>query len=214
MVLNPYDLLGVTPGNTCQQVKKRYYALACLCHPDRGGTNEQMQTLHNAYEFIMQQVALNTTATYEDLEEEFSTFCAAQTAAPPTFYDIHANAFNLPRFNELFEKCEEVDGAFETGGYHVVPSEASMEYTPVESSPIDPFSSELVMYTEPAPCIMPQTLVRDLTQTPLNTYSCKFGKLTACDYQSALSPPVDIPTPVSDCNVLVAFQERIGNYGF
>lgn len=216
MLVDPYDLLGVTQHSTCQQVRKRYYALACLCHPDRGGTPEQMQTLHNAYQYVLKRVALNRDTTYEDLEKDFGDFCASQTATPPPFVDIHAEAFNLPRFNELYDlrvgSSTEVDGAFAEGGYATVPSDISLEYTPVEACTVPMFSSAVVVYTEPHAVVMPQETVRDLTGTALDDFSCSIGTVRASDYRAALSPPH--PTPPFECNdVMTAYQQVLTDRG-
>jgi len=182
--------------STCQEVKKRYYALACLCHPDRGGTTEQMQAVHNAFEYVMRQVALNKEIKYEQLEADFEEFCAAQTAKPPTFYDIHNNTFELDKFHASFEQSDVIDRAFLEGGYATVPSEVTTDYSPVESHDIQPFSSDMVVYTEPSPLVMPQAMVRDFTLTDVADFSCAVGQLQACDYKAALSPPqafADLP---------------------
>lgn len=191
--LNPFDLLGVTPNSSCADVRKRYYALACLCHPDRGGTNEQMQTLHNAYQYVVQQVALNRECTLEDLEADFAAFCESQTSAPPAFVDIHAEAFNLPRFNELFQlhrDNQDVDAAFEDGGYATVPSDITPEYSPeIPQAPIDHFDAQVVVYKEPCPLVMPVQMLRDLTNTKKDDFSCMVGPLHVSDYRIGLSPP-------------------------
>lgn len=213
MMINPFDLLGVTPNATCQEARKRYYALACLCHPDRGGTNEQMQTLHNAYRYVVNQLSLNRTLSFEDLEADFEAFCASQTAKPPPFSDIYAEAFNLPRFNELYElhKTGEVDGAFAEGGYAVCPSEitADAEYSPVETSVVEPFSTQVVVYEEPSPLVMPASMVRDLTTPILADFSCVIGGVTASDYHVALSPPVPIPDRPLHTDVLSAYEQLV-----
>lgn len=209
-VLNPFDLLGVTPHATVQETRKRYYSLACLCHPDRGGTNEQMQTLHNAYQFVIRQVALNRTVTYEALEADFADFCASQTAKPPPFSDIYAEAFNLPRFNELFNltPSDEVDGAFASGGYPVCASEETLEYSPAQPScDLETFATEVVEYKEPLPLVMPQIMVRDLTNPTIADFTCAVGSLCASDYRAALSPPHPILSeaqPVQD--VMEAYE--------
>lgn len=208
--LDPYDLLGVTQHSTCQEVRKRYYSLACLCHPDRGGTNEQMQTLHNAYQYVIRQVALNRQATFEELEADFANFCASQTATPPPFVDIHAEAFNLPRFNELFDlrvgTSTEVDGAFADGGYAVVPSDITLEYRPHEANTVPMFTTEMVVYEEPAALVMPRETVRDLTGTPLEDYGCSVGRVRAADYRVGLSAPHLLRPEEPHVDVLTAYH--------
>ena len=216
MVLNPYELLGVTPNSSSQEVRKRYYALACLCHPDRGGTNDQMQTLHHAYKYVITQVALNADTTLEALETDFADFCKSQTATPPPFVDIHAEAFNLPRFNELFDlhgSTGEMDGAFLEGGYSTVPSDVTMEYspTPPDSADATPFKTEMVVYKEPMPVVKPTETVRDLTNPIITDFSCSVGAVQACDYRAALSPPTPIPCAHQSHhhNVLEAFEHMV-----
>lgn len=214
MLINPFDLLGVTPNATCQEARKRYYALACLCHPDRGGTNDQMQTLHNAYRYVTNQLSLNRTLTFEELEADFEAFCDSQSSKPPPFSDIYAEAFNLPRFNELYEqhRTDEVDGAFAEGGYDVCPSEITFatEYNPVETHPVpSPFSTEVVVYEEPSPLVMPASMVRDLTTPRLADFSCMVGGVTASDYHAALSPPVPIPDRALHSDVLSAYEQLV-----
>lgn len=211
MVLNPYDLLGVTPNSTCHDVRKRYYALACLCHPDRGGSNEQMQILHNAFQYVISQVSLNSSRTFEELEADFAHFCEEQTALPPPFMDIHAEAFNLPKFNELFEMSDAVDGAFEDGGYAVAPSEATLEYTPKVDGTVAHFESQVVVYREPMPITMPAHTVRDLAYPKLEDFSCPVGPLHPSDYRTGLSAPRVPDAPVPCHNVLDAFELAVAS---
>lgn len=217
-LVNPYDLLGATPNTTPQQVRKAYYALACLCHPDRGGTAEQMCAVHHAYQYVYEQVSLNRDGIdLETLEKEFADFCANQEQSPPAFAEIHAEAFCLPRFNDLFEEgkmSDEVDGAFEEGGYDIAPSEATLQYSPTAEAdaPVPAFTTEMVVYTEPQAVVMPATMVRDFTRMKLTDFSCPVGSLHACDYQTALSPAVALDAGDDahvERNVDGAFKEAL-----
>ena len=217
--LDPYALLGVTIASTCQEVRKAYYELALHAHPDKGGSAEQMRIVHNAYAYVIHQIAgVNRTVTYEDLEKDFADFCASQTQRPPSLADIRADAFNLPRFNDLFEaaRAENAPGTVETafapGGY-----EASMlpgmhtlfaggavpRYSapsPQDADPArgpTPFEYALSEYVEPAAAPFGTPHFRDLTQpaaAPLEEYG---GGLSDCysDYRGAFAPalPANIP---------------------
>ena len=44
------DLFGVTPTDTLQTLRRRYYDLALLCHPDRGGSADDMRVIQRSYE--------------------------------------------------------------------------------------------------------------------------------------------------------------------
>ena len=210
MVLNPFTLLGVTIHSTCQEVRKRYYELACLCHPDRGGTNEQMQMLHNAYRYVIEQVSLNRTVTFEQLEAEFADFCAQQTQVPPPFRAIHNDAFNLPEFNDLFDKSTVIDGAFAEGGYSVVPSEAGEAYDArPDDQYVEPFQAQLVVYEEPRAQIMPHASLRDVTGAPLDDYSVRVGYLYPSDYREGLAAAAPLHGDSPDACVPDAFDREL-----
>ena len=46
---NPYDMLGVKPDATPEQIKEAYRRLAPMHHPDAGGSDEAMARLSCAY---------------------------------------------------------------------------------------------------------------------------------------------------------------------
>lgn len=45
---NPYDVLGVKPNATHDEIEDSYRQKAKMCHPDRGGSVEAMQKLNDA----------------------------------------------------------------------------------------------------------------------------------------------------------------------
>lgn len=218
VLLDPFKLLGVEYGSSTDEARKRYYELAMLAHPDRGGTPEQMRTLHDAYCFVKTQLALNETSKpYEELQREFAEFCEHQKNEPPPFADIYAEAFDLPRFRELFANSAVVDGAFAPGGYEVVPSTATPgEYVPEPpAESVTPFETRVVEYREP-PGVQTRTeLYRDLTRAPVEPYSCRLRNVHACDYRDGLAPSVAPPeaAAVATANltnedVCVAFKKE------
>ena len=58
--LNYYKALGVTEGATEAEIKKAFYALAKILHPDvklqegetQGGSEEKFKTISNAYDVL------------------------------------------------------------------------------------------------------------------------------------------------------------------
>lgn len=46
-------VLGLSPGASKEQIKRRYRTLAKQYHPDRGGDQQKMQQLVAAYELLM-----------------------------------------------------------------------------------------------------------------------------------------------------------------
>jgi hypothetical protein len=49
---DPYRILGVSPTDPADAIRRRYRELAFQCHPDRGGSVEKMAELNRAYERI------------------------------------------------------------------------------------------------------------------------------------------------------------------
>ena len=89
-LLNPYKLLGVTINSTSRELKKSYYMLSLLCHPDKGGDKNDMDIVHKAYLYVKKQLLNNENpVTYEEAEEEFDKFCKDQEAQPPPFSKIY-----------------------------------------------------------------------------------------------------------------------------
>jgi len=50
--LDPFKILGVSPNATKEEVKKAFRKKAAECHPDRGGSNEEMIKVNAAWEAI------------------------------------------------------------------------------------------------------------------------------------------------------------------
>ena len=70
-LINPYKLLGVKINTDLVTVKKQYYHLALLCHPDKGGDAKDMDVIHKAYKYIENQIKDIKNVSYEELENEF-----------------------------------------------------------------------------------------------------------------------------------------------
>jgi pentapeptide MXKDX repeat protein len=105
-LIDPYGLLGVDSRSNLAELKKNYYNMALLCHPDKGGNNKDMNVVSSAYNYIKEQLENVKETTYETLEDEFAIFCKKQEEIkPPTFGQIFEetgdwiNDFNR-KFNE------------------------------------------------------------------------------------------------------------------
>lgn len=107
-LINPFSLLGVKTSSTISELKKNYYQLSLLTHPDKGGSPEDFQTVHLAYSYIKEQLEGVKDVSYEELEDEFQQFCQYQKDKPkPTFYDVNIEANDwLNQFNSKFEKTK------------------------------------------------------------------------------------------------------------
>jgi len=109
---NPYDLMGLNTNSSINELKKAYYHLSLLCHPDKGGNKEDMMILHRSYKFISEEFSKrdNQKSTYQELEDEFTKFCKEQESEkPPSWSQIYhetndwINEFNN-EFNNQFNK--------------------------------------------------------------------------------------------------------------
>jgi hypothetical protein len=58
---DPWELLGLKTTSTVNDVRKAYYSLAKIVHPDRGGNAEDMRNVYNAYKWIENQLSGATT---------------------------------------------------------------------------------------------------------------------------------------------------------
>lgn len=104
-MLNPYELLGVEPDTPIVQVRKNYYALALLAHPDVGGTTEDMVTLKACYDWICQQWRLNhAKIDYEKTKQNFEDFLKDQLKdgiPPVNLRELCTESYGLTRI--IFE---------------------------------------------------------------------------------------------------------------
>ena len=113
--INPFDLLNVNSKSSIKDLKKNYYQLSLYCHPDKGGSKDDMIIIQNAYEYVKLQLENSTEQTYEQLEQEFQEFCKIQEKEPPKFckifsetHDEWSNVFNTSyseqKYSNLFDK--------------------------------------------------------------------------------------------------------------
>lgn len=110
-IINPYDLLGVTINSSVSDLKKSYYSLALLCHPDKGGDASDMNTLVLSYKYLLEQLEYRSNKTYEEVEAEFEAFCKEQEQiTPPDFATIYGDA--IDGFNREFESTHTIVDPF------------------------------------------------------------------------------------------------------
>lgn len=210
--INPYDLLNVTSESTINELKKNYYQLSLYCHPDKGGSKDDMIIIQNAYEYIKLQLENSTEQTYEQLEQEFQDFCKIQEKEPPKFCKIFSetheewsNAFNTSFTNNKYSNL------FDKGyGEFMDQSENSNleQYKPdVPERNKHNFTSDLVIYKEPNP-----TPIDVDTNMPLDKKEIKdFTYQGMSDYKIAFSESENLEIKIKERTLDDIINERNSN---
>jgi hypothetical protein len=111
-MINPYELLGVDYKTSLKDVKKAYYNIALLVHPDRGGNDEEMVILQNSYNWIKSKLEIldkKGDNTIEEAEEEFKKFLEDQESKrPPKINAIFAESIGFT-YIDFFNKYEHIE---------------------------------------------------------------------------------------------------------
>lgn len=103
-LINPFKLFGLDSKSTLDELRKAYYKMALICHPDKGGTKEDMDIVYKAYIYIKNQLEnCKEEKEYDKLEEDFKDFCQKQTDNPPPFLEIWELSDDK-RFHDEFNK--------------------------------------------------------------------------------------------------------------
>lgn len=80
--IDPFGLLGVGPSSSIAELRRAYFRMALICHPDKGGAPEEMAIVQGAYEWIRQQLEAvsleGAKGTWEERKEGFDAFLAEQ----------------------------------------------------------------------------------------------------------------------------------------
>ena len=207
-LIDPYKLLGVNCNSSISDLKKNYYNLSLLTHPDKGGCGKDFNIVHLAYNYIKEQLTNITDSTYEELEEEFEKFCKIQEETkPPCFYEVYKETNDwLNKFNEEFDNKknnnlginigeglgkslgENVnDNPFDLGYGEFMDSRENnldIDYNPEldKKEPKTKFQTDIIEYKEPK--YMPDTIVNyPLDIRKIDDFSELTGDLKMSDYK-------------------------------
>jgi len=192
-LINPYDLLGFDskqPNISMIELKKQYFMLSLICHPDKGGNNEDMIILKNAYQYIKEQIEGKDEKSrdFKIVEEEFKEFMKTQSDKPPSFSSIYEEAHLwLQDFNKEFEKNKEKDIDMNDGyGNLMDNTNHNMDLNinrddEIKIKPSVEFKSELIVYTEPLSFNHNSSNGCDITKQKINDYTIDMGS----DYKKA-----------------------------
>lgn len=76
-IFNPYDVLGVPPTASKEEIKRAYYQMALRYHPDSGaggGSSEKFKAAQEAYDLLKQGKSWHAPHHMENRNENSSTF--------------------------------------------------------------------------------------------------------------------------------------------
>lgn len=112
---NPYEVLGLQPGASIEQVKTAYRNLAKKYHPDnysgsplQNAANEKMQEINEAYDAIMNGNASGGYSNYSSYSNPYTSYQhAGQSGGYTADYSYVVNLINQGRLDDaevLLEK--------------------------------------------------------------------------------------------------------------
>ena len=200
-LINPYDLLGVNIDSSIRELKKQYYNMALLCHPDRGGNNSDMNVVCLAYNYIKEQLENIKEDTYEELEDAFENFCKEQESKEiPKFGSIYEETNDwIVGFNKEFDKKNDLEenktinpydiNPFENGYGDIMDEERAISEkysTDLIGETKNNFIRDIIEYKEP------EALPNTITHYPLEVKNIKdysdYGNKIS-DYKLAFYEP-------------------------
>ena len=199
-LINPFNLLGINSNTTISELKKNYYNLSLLTHPDKGGDPQDFHIVHLAYNYIKPQLSAIKDTTYEKLEEEFEDFCKNQEIEkPPCFYEVYKETNDwLNEFNKKFEEglsengsnenITEYNNPFNSGyGEFMENSLTEEDYHEIEEEKVsNNFKGEIVKYEEPE--FLPDTITYfPLNEHEIDDFSNLSSDLKCSDYKLTFS---------------------------
>lgn len=103
---DPYALLGVTVDSSLNDIRRAYYRLALLIHPDKGGNVEDMYILESSYKWIEEKhkASNEKQKTLEVAEKEFEDFITEQEKHKlPSLDDILIKTLDFD-YDTFFQK--------------------------------------------------------------------------------------------------------------
>ena len=96
------NLFGITNDTTLKELQKSYYEFALLCHPDNGGTTEDMQVVQRSYEEAKNQ--LEQAQTSRDKMDSLVDTLEKGTLYENTSQNQPNASTSLPSLRDIFDE--------------------------------------------------------------------------------------------------------------
>ena len=209
IVINPYHLFGLTTDSSLSDLKKSYYELSLICHPDRGGDKDQMVTVHNSYLYLKEQLSNHNhedlSETYQNLELQFQEFCQQQNKELPEFCTIYEeNNDFIQKFNSQFEQRhqhleQDQSGPFQSG-YSTLMEPSDNQINNIPEYPLsdcdqhlkNQFKQQIIEYQEPKTLPDNYGNYFNFNISKIDDFSHQSDTLEMTDYLKAHSYPLDL----------------------
>jgi len=110
---DPYEVLGIDPHCTDEELKKRYHELAQQFHPDKGGKEDDFKLVSQAYQKILNRPRINIPPfRMHPLYPNDESFIVAQISA--TIAEIKRGKHIELVYNRSYA-CLACNGTIKTG---------------------------------------------------------------------------------------------------
>lgn len=187
MSLESYEMLGIEPDATFQEVRIAFRTLALQVHPDKGGNPRLFMLVQNAYKDILHALDAKTRHQFHNMKKNYNEIQTEQTqrvkveqqgrrrrgGAP----ELDPEHFNRAKFNEIFEK------------YRVhTPNDDGYDLTE-ETVSAEQFETAVTQYDQPD-IIACSGGYTELGQAKINDFTAPFySKVKYTDCQRAYAEP-------------------------
>jgi hypothetical protein len=104
-MIQPFALFGLTPQSTAEDIRRAYYQLALVCHPDKGGNAADMRMVQQAYEWICKHFQWFKEKGMPSLEEVQADFETYEVPSLPSFSWVCLEAHGISA-SEIREACQ------------------------------------------------------------------------------------------------------------
>jgi len=224
-LINPFELLGLNVNKhiNLKEVRKTYHSLSLLCHPDKGGNKTDFIVIHQAYQYVLEQVEQSKEMVpLDELENDFNNYCEEHPVEKlPSLLDIRDNAtvFNQ-KFNEVWNENNIQNTNFNhfSGGYGDLMDRSELTDEQKENKTDDSniqltnqFTSDLMIYEEPNALPENYGTFQRFDVTEVNNYGNLPEQLY--DYKetySQVNEKIEVPEdkPMTDFEKLLKEREQ------
>lgn len=237
-LINPFQLLGINYDSSELELKKSYYKLSLLCHPDKGGDKNDMIILSKAYKYAKEQITNKTEKKYEQIQEEFDTFCKEQEEKEcESFGNIYEETNEwISEFNSNFikkQKEEQLENESDDNskytnnpyslenGYGDLMDVSTLNVEDITNNNClydennndikenkNQFKSEIIIYKEPKTISHFKSNPFSLVDKNITDFSTE----KSLDYIKAFSPPENVDVDDSRLNIKTNDIESFNKY--